>query len=546
MMEIRKDSYSVSAIHIAYIFLALLALNSEYNAIFVFQAEFTLLSFHTVAISGFIFSIVGFFCARKYFLFSAIMLFILLYLGTLANLKLTHIDNSVIGTTTTTMGLFLVIVFLSFVMGKKFVLPITIANSIGLLVVSYLGTPPSTEVHTPSYYVTVIALLVAIGYVLYITYHRMESSTNRLRLANKELESANTELEITNNDLAESKQQTELVLRIMRHEANQPIHALSMMLDNLLDNASDISDLGKLQKARDSLDLLTAVFNGSYTPIQWKDETKDDMAHLPSLLNLYEDTFNSKMQLATALVGDVEYIPFSKTEIMGICQNLLKNAEKHSKPDTTVYFAIGVTHDYFMIIVSNAGQETYRTMQSLDFKNSDKQKTTGHGLGLRVVEAITSHYKGEFSMVSSDDNNVSVFVELPVKHKTICLFDNDELIRIGFTDVINSITSYDLHVFEDGSNWESHINKVKPDIVFLDIDMPGERGDAIIESARDLYPDMIFIAYTGNVRPVDQQMYAELKFDGFFPKSPYENTASQLREYLLKIEKGEALGLSAI
>lgn len=79
----------------------------------------------------------------------------------------------------------------------------------------------------------------------------------------------------------------------------------------------------------------------------------------------------------------------------------------------------------------------------------------------------------------------------------VIVVDDHPIFRKGLTQLLNSF-SY-IKVVGEASNGEEFIGliyKVKPDIVFMDIKMPGMNGVEATRRALEIYPDMHIIALT--------------------------------------------------
>jgi len=86
---------------------------------------------------------------------------------------------------------------------------------------------------------------------------------------------------------------------------------------------------------------------------------------------------------------------------------------------------------------------------------------------------------------------------------------------------------------QDVSEALSGIGALRPDVVILDIQMPGGSGIDVLRDVKQNYPEMIAIMLTNHPYPQYQHRCAELGADFFLSKSTDSKTLIQISERLV-------------
>jgi DNA-binding NarL/FixJ family response regulator len=120
----------------------------------------------------------------------------------------------------------------------------------------------------------------------------------------------------------------------------------------------------------------------------------------------------------------------------------------------------------------------------------------------------------------------------------VFIADDSEILRKHLTNLLTEIPEVEIVGYgEDTESAISGIDTQKPDVVILDIRMPGAGGIYVLKTVRQNRPDLRIIVFTDYPYPQYRKKCLEEGTDYFFDKS---SESEKLIELVRKMAGGKA------
>ncbi len=256
----------------------------------------------------------------------------------------------------------------------------------------------------------------------------------------------------------------------------------------------------------------------------------------------------------------VEYAPTpinligDSTRLAQIFSNLLNNAAKYTEPGGDITVRVRRTESDAIITITDTGigidpedqHKVFEMFAQVDRK-SERAKG-GLGIGLNIVQRLVQMHGGAITMASEGRGKGSTFtVTLPLSEeqkpaaslpvhsdtqvKSLRILIVDDNVDAAFVlSMLLKHMDHEVHATHGGKDAIDLMAGFKPDVVFLDIGMPGMDGYEVCRHMRALpgAEGCFIVALTGWGQQEDRRRATEAGFDKHLVKPVERLTIVQL------------------
>lgn len=250
----------------------------------------------------------------------------------------------------------------------------------------------------------------------------------------------------------------------------------------------------------------------------------------------------------TMIVNRAEnYHPFwqgDPVRVKQILLNVLTNAVKFTE-NGKISITLNQTSDASLeITISDTGigmSEDYLKSLFGRFEQADRSTTRkygGSGLGMAITKNLVDMMNGEIIVKSELKKGSTFMITLPLKkeEKSNMLSPKTSIIDtpnlkgmkaiLAEDNIINQTiflsmmekTGIEILAANNGQEAVMLVGKFRPDIVFMDIQMPIMDGIEACKLIKKIYPDITIIAVTANVMDEDISLYEATGFEHYLAK----------------------------
>ncbi|MBH0017965.1 response regulator [Pseudoalteromonas arctica] len=352
-------------------------------------------------------------------------------------------------------------------------------------------------------------------------------------------------------ELAEQASQAKSeFLANMSHEIRTPMNGILGTLQLLQEQPLNEKSKEYLKKSLYSTRSLTTIINdildfskieAGKLSLEYKSfDLFELIHHLDSDLGLQASDKNIYLKFIINI--EHKYWVGDPVRLRQIFLNLISNAIKFtSQGGVTVTFRL-TDENKICCCISDTGigiseQAIERLFERFEqAEQSTTREYGGTGLGLPITKSLIGLMNGEIKVTSQLDSGSQFYVYLPLKQaqidestlitknvelpdlsgKTILLAEDNKINQLVASAMLEP-TKATIIIANNGleaiSLYESH----KPDIIFMDIQMPKMDGLQACKKIKALNNEQIVIALTANVFTEQKEIYRQL-FDGYVSK----------------------------
>ncbi len=341
---------------------------------------------------------------------------------------------------------------------------------------------------------------------------------------------------------------TQLMLDKKLNEEKQKKYL--QIIDNrskhLLNIINDIIDISRIEANQMQInkelfhvnDLLFEIYDFYKTQVDREEKRVDIELDMPEKIQLSSDAIRIKQ----------------------ILTNLISNALKFTE-EGYVRFGFARDKEFLKFYVKDTGlgipnkalSNVFKRFRQVD--DSSTRKFGGTGLGLSISKSLTELLGGEIGVESKEGEGSTFWFTIPLENeendkpagkskmngtpdltgKTVLIVEDDPISRSFFQDLLEE-TDATIRTAENGENALKYLKgNPAPDMVLLDIQMPGISGYEVVKEIRKKYKDLPVVAQTAHALSSEKKKIAEAGFDDYITKPiDIKLLFSTLSKYLIK------------
>jgi PAS domain S-box-containing protein len=362
----------------------------------------------------------------------------------------------------------------------------------------------------------------------------------------------------TTRDITERKQMEEALLEadhrkdefiaMLAHELRNPVAPIRNAGEILSRLATDerLASLGGLLKRQTEqlsrlLDDLLEVARVTQGRIELRRETVAIQACVQTAVEAVEPSIKGRRQnLKVTRSGMSTFVNADKVRLTQCIANLLTNAAKFTPADGEIRVNTRVEDADAIVEVSDTGAGIAPDLLPKLFnlfvqgERSLDRSEGGLGIGLFVCKRLIEMHGGRVTASSPGAGRGSTFtLYLPLAEqesapsksastprttqRRILVVDDNQDAADSLATLL-SMEGHEVNAVYAGEAGLSEIETSKPDLVLLDIGLPGMSGYEIVRRIKASHPSILVVALSGYGRAEDKQQSAAAGFDAHLVK----------------------------
>jgi len=345
--------------------------------------------------------------------------------------------------------------------------------------------------------------------------------TERKR-AEEEMRRIQSQLERTNSDLRRKNDEVQSFYHTLSHELKTPLTSAREFIAIVLDGlAGGLNDTQKeyLRISLESCNQLRVCINDLLDATRLETgKLRIDLkpVSLGALAQrvvtaLRPAAQGKRIDLNCEVAADLPAINLDENRITQVITNLLNNALKFTDAGGRVTLSVGLAADEpgsLEVSVRDTGRgipdaQLDRIFDRLyQIKSGDAATEHGVGLGLYICRELVRLHGGEISVESKVGAGSTFTFTLPrkaaVQRPSLLLVDDDAAMRDILSRVLER-ADFEVATAEDGRAALRQIERQIPDVVLMDLEMPGMDGPTTLREIRKHWKSLPVILHTGHV-----------------------------------------------
>ena len=342
------------------------------------------------------------------------------------------------------------------------------------------------------------------------------------RRAEEEMRRIQGQLERSNADLRHKNEEIQNFYHTLSHELKTPLTSAREFVAIVVDGlAGGLNDTQKeyLRIALESCNQLRVCINDLLDATRLetgKLSIELRPAELGALVErivkaLRPAAKGKRIELSCEVEPGLPVVSLDENRITQVITNLLNNALKFTEPGGRIVARVGASPEEpetLEVSVSDSGrgipaEQLGRIFDRLyQVKSGDASTEQGVGLGLYICRELVRLHGGDISAESTVDVGSKFTFTLPLQpllHRAnLLLVDDDPAVREILSRVLER-AEFTVSTAEDGESALQQIRRQMPDVVLMDLEMPGLDGPATLQEIRKHWRSLPVILHTGHV-----------------------------------------------
>jgi PAS domain S-box-containing protein len=346
--------------------------------------------------------------------------------------------------------------------------------------------------------------------------------TERKR-AEEEMRRIQGQVERTNSDLRRKNDEIQNFYHTLSHELKTPLTSarefISIVIDGLAGGLND-TQREYLRIAMDSCNQLRVCINDlldatrletGKLSIELKPTAIGELAQRV-VTTLLPAATGKRIKLSCDVETGLAPVELDDSRITQVITNLVNNALKFTEAGGEITVSVGASaekENFVEVSVTDTGRgipdtQTDRIFDRLyQVKTGDASTEQGVGLGLFICRELVRLHGGDICVESTVGKGSTFTFELPMKapeesRSNLLLVDDDPAMREILSSILQR-AKFDVATAEDGKQALLQIRKHVPDVILMDLEMPGMDGPTTLQEIRREWGALPVVLHTGHV-----------------------------------------------
>jgi len=343
------------------------------------------------------------------------------------------------------------------------------------------------------------------------------------RRAEEDMRRIQAQVERTNADLRRKNDEIQNFYHTLSHELKTPLTSarefVSIVMDGLAGGLND-KQREYLRIAMESCNQLRVCINDlldatrletGKLSVELKPVALGELA-LRVVTTMNPAATGKRIRLTCNAEHGLPPVEIDESRITQVIMNLVNNALKFTAAGGEIKVNVAASaekKDFMEVSVSDTGRGIPEGQMDRIFdrlfqvKNGDASTEHGVGLGLFICRELIRLHHGDIRVESRFGSGTTFTFDLPAKapveeRSNLLLVDDDPAMREILSTILER-AQFDVSTAEDGTQALLQIRRHVPDVILLDLEMPGMDGPTTLQEIRREWGPLPVVLHTGHV-----------------------------------------------